>query len=304
MTMTNESEPSLSLLALQDASLDAVTVIRDEIQFIFENNPEKGPFSQTVYGLVKLMGDRSQSTLMLTSWSMPWDAEIVLRAFYEAAAKVLLLTMSPNGQREKLLTEFWDDFDSIHTVRRARKAALALGTPGESESDRDVFEALINPNYNDLSHRHNKAARKAIEQRWSFSEIIETLSRLGVGKDVRHATSLLHMYGMASHFVHSDKTALDLAHDRITRPEPERSIVAAAQAARIHSDIVHLWFLCTDTISRALGVPFSDAAIVVAAVQKVERLGRPFIVLFEDSQKAFYQGLREKYASKRTEVDR
>lgn len=301
--MTDEPERSLSLLTLQDASLGAITVIRDEIQFMFENNPEKGPFSQTVYGLVWLMGDRSQATLMLTSWSMPWDAEIVLRAFYETAAKVLLLTKSPKAQQEKLLTEFWDDFDSIHTIRRARKAAFALGTPGESETDRDVFEALINPDYNDLSHRHNKAARKEIEQRWSFSEIIETLSRLGDGEDVRHVRSLLHMYGMASHFVHGDKTALDMAHDRVTRPEPERSIVAAAQAARIHSDIVHLWFFCAETISRALGVPFRDAATVVAAVQKVRRLGRPFVVLFEDSQKAFYQGLREKYASKRTEVE-
>ncbi|RWH68521.1 hypothetical protein [Mesorhizobium sp.] len=83
--MTNEPDPSVSLLALQDASLEAVTVIRDEIQFIFESNPEKGPFSQTVFGLVRLMGDRSQATLMLTGWSMPWDAEIVLRAFYETA---------------------------------------------------------------------------------------------------------------------------------------------------------------------------------------------------------------------------
>ncbi len=38
--MTDEPERSLSLLALQDASLEAVTVIRDEIQFVFENNPE------------------------------------------------------------------------------------------------------------------------------------------------------------------------------------------------------------------------------------------------------------------------
>ncbi len=301
--MTDEPERSLSLLALQDASLEAVTVIRDEIQFVFENNPEQGPFSQTVYGLVRLMSDRSQATMMLTSWSMPWDAEIVLRAFYETAIKVLLFTKSPRGQREKLLTEFWDDFDSIHMVRRARKAAFALGTPSESESGRDVFEALINPDYNDLSHRHNKATRKAIEQRWSFSEIIETLSRLDAGEEVQHAKSLLHMYGMASHFVHGDKTALDMAHDRVTRPEPERSIVAAAQAARIHSDIVHLWFFCADTISRALDVPFRDAATVVAAVQKVGQLGRPFVVLFEDSQKAFYQGLREKYGSKRTGVE-
>lgn len=303
MPMSEEPVRALSLIELQDASLTAITTLRDEIQQLFLTT-EHDAFSQTVYGLVRLMGERGKAVLMLTTWSMPWDAEIILRSFYETSAKVLFLTLSPKERRDELVLEFWTDFDSIHSVRRARKAGYVLEIPGNSQVERDVFAALQNPNTFDLSPRHNKAKRKAIEQRWSFSEIVEAIARLETaGENIRYIRAALHIYGMASHLVHGDKSALEMVQDRVPRPEPERSIIAAAQSARIFSDLVNLWFFCADAISRALDVRFRDPSAVKAAVGRVNNLGQPFAHMFNASQEAFYAKLPGRRDGRRSAED-
>jgi len=293
--MTDDKPPTISLLKLQDATLAAITAIRDEIQHLLDVNERRDEFAQTIASLVYYMSGRSQAVTMLTSWSMPWDAEIVLRSFYEASAKIVFLALSPADHREELVEEFWVELDSIHAIRRARKAEFVQPKSESGNISDEVFGALRDPNLQDLAPRHNKARRKEIEQRWSFAEIVEALAEMDVPQGrLEHIRSLLHMYGMASHLIHADKSALDLMTDRLHRPEPERSIVAAAQAGRIFSDLVYLWFFCADAIRRAFGLSFKNPSGIAGALDLVDRHGRPFADMFTESQKDFYQRLHHK----------
>lgn len=93
---------------------------------------------------------------------------------------------------------------------------------------------------------------------------MEAISRLEtIGAEIRYLKASLHFYGMASHLIHADKSGLEIVADRVTRPEPGRSIVAAAQAARIFSDIANLWAFCSISISDAFGVPFRNSNAIM-----------------------------------------
>jgi hypothetical protein len=93
---------ALSISELQDATLSAISILRDEIQGIIDAQEDKGPFALTLLNLIYYMSGRSQAVTMLASWGFPWDAEIVLRSFYESCIKILFLSLSPTSDRERL----------------------------------------------------------------------------------------------------------------------------------------------------------------------------------------------------------
>jgi Family of unknown function (DUF5677) len=222
----------------------------------------------TLAGLFRLLFDRARASRTLVCYGMDWDAEIILRAFYETTAKILRLCVSPEDEKVDLRREYWVDAAETHNRRKKLRASLVerQAEPFD-EVATAIFSLLQDDRITPVSPESTKADRKAIEQKWSFGGIVEYLSEQADRKfDLGNAKLLMHSYGMASHFVHSDHNALELMEDRSLRSPEDRRLVEAAHAARILTDQTSLAFLCAAALSLHLNAPFNDKTALASQV--------------------------------------
>lgn len=252
----------------------------------------------TLAGLFRLLFDRSKASRTLISYGMDWDAEIILRAFYETTAKILLLYISPEDQKAQLLREYWIDAAETHNRRKKVRASLIEQNAEPSHGVANaIFSLLQDDRMTPVNPASIKADRKAIEQKWSFTGILEFLSSKADKKfDLGNAKLLLHTYGMASHFVHADHNALDLMDDRRFRSPEDRRFVEAAHVSRILTDQACLSFLCAAALSLHLNTVFKDKVALASQVQECLDLGKPIMTAFYDSQQEFYEGYGYKFS--------
>lgn len=283
-----------SLGQLQDATLEALTLMRDEVSYIFSRyGTEPSDVTLTLKRLFWYMGARGQAVSFLISCGYGWDSEIILRSYYESVAKILFICFSSEDEKQSLVSEFWKGMQPINDRKVARKASHAEKMfPADSVSA-SVFAHLQDKRVFDLETAESKANRKRLEQKWSFSEIIETLDRqASEGKPLTGIKSLLYIYGLASHLIHADKNAMDLMHDRATREDAERRVIEASHAARIMGDQVSLMWLCADAVRRHFGGEFSNAVAMRGVFERTSELAKPYIAAFEESQAEFYSRWR------------
>lgn len=221
---------------------------------------------------------------------MPWDAEIVLRSFYEASARILFLALADPNERETLDREFRETLVAVADRRRALKVHVSKSTARETPKSAAILDALRDPKMFAVEPRGGKSHRKALEQKWSFSEIIASLSRLE-REDIRGLPELaayLHSYGLASHLLHADCTALDLIHDRAIRPPVEEALLSSAQLCRIFTDVVGLQCYCAEAVRALLGRDFKDRERLYSLVWQCFELSSPILEAFYDTQADFY----------------
>lgn len=278
----------ISMQPMQEAALKAFSLIRDEVDNLFKrrgsNTPDATP---TLKALFWYLSSRSQAVSFLLSYGYAWDAEIILRSFYETAAKILLLCFAEPAEKTQLLDEFWNTLGAINNRRTARRAALAEKVHEPNDLSGPIFRLLQDARVFPVEDETSKAERKRLEQKWSFTEIVENLSKRE--KRLTGLTSILHMYGMASHLAHADNAAMDLMADRALREPQERQLLEATHASRILSDQVSLWWFCADALRRHYGADFENAKALKDAFDHTRELGRPFKEAFEVSQREFYQ---------------
>ncbi|TKV76132.1 DUF5677 domain-containing protein [Rhizobium sp. AU243] len=282
------------LRLLQEASLEAHAFIRDEVVGLFDRYGEKTPdITPTLKKLFAYLSSRNQAVSFLVSWGYSWDAEIILRSFYETAAKILLVCFAADEDKSVLMDEFWNRLGSINDRRRARKAEFSAQIMDADNVSSAIFDALKNERLFDLDAKGNKAERKRLEQKWSFSEIIESLDgRVVGGEPLVGMKSILHVYGMCSHLAHADSTALDLMTDRALRPQDELQILEAGHISRILSDQVSLAWFCADALRQHFKGDFSDPEGFYEAFRKTAKLSEPLQAAFNESQREFYERIK------------
>ncbi len=282
----------IDLNDVQEQALKSISITRDEIQKQFSKYTNDDTVQDyTLKRLFSYMSSRSQTVSYLVSSGYPWDAEIILRSFYEAAVKIWLISCTPEIEREDLVAEFWGDYASMHNFKRAHKAKFGaefFNEVGKSH-DSDVYAALTDSSIFDFGNT-NKAQRKALAQKWSFSDIVTFLEQHSPDSfPMIGAQALKHIYGMQSHLLHSDDVALDLMLDRSLRNDEERELLAAAHICRIFSDQVSFWALS----AKALCNKFENQSPLDTAVwtncMAVISMTQPFQDRHDEFQKKTYQ---------------
>lgn len=272
-----------------EGTLRAITVVRNAFQQEFtacEGNYSDG--TATMKNLTLYMSDRSQAVSALAQQDYLWDAEIVLRSFYECAARIWFLGFQPAAEREKLAKEFLTELDYSHNRKAAQKAAYAnsLSRNYQNAGESRILEALQNEKIFHFGE-HNRKERKEIESRWSFYAILDSLGRRNEISIVE-LKSLLHMYGMMSHLIHADQKAIDLVVDEIARPADERRLLRAVHFQRIMSDLISIWTFSYASFRYALGCSPNIPDEIKDNWENATTLGEPLSDAFHDSQKSFY----------------
>lgn len=274
---------------IRDTAWKFLTSQREEIYDLFSKSTTEDPARHLVFQLLLYLGERGRAVLALLSADMDWDAEIVLRTYYECASKILYLCLSPSTERERLVHEFEVILAEGADKKRARKAKLAeRAAREESEGAKDVFRLMHDPKMIRSTTVVSKAERQAVEARWSFSGIVEQLSKVTILGGLREIESLLHMYGMASHLVHSDAGALDLMTDRALRSESDQVLVKRGHRARILSDVVSLGLFCSHSAGVILAAPTGWMRRSHEHADATTTLARVVTEEFYVSQREFY----------------
>lgn len=286
--------------ALQIATGCAMTSIEGEVCDLL--NPLQaegdGRGAVTLAGLFTLLFARAHASRNLVSYGMDWDAEIITRAFYETAAKILFLCVSPDNEKANLLGEYWAGAAETHNRRKRTRAALIekQARPFE-EVATAIFSLLQDDRVTPVSQESTHTERRALEQKWSFGGILEYLSEHADKRfDLGNAKLLLHVYGMASHFAHSDHNALDLMEDRRRRPPEERRLVEAAHASRILTDQASIAFLCAAALCLHLDAALKDKKSLLSEVEECLTVSKPIMKAFYDSQRSFYASYGYKFS--------
>jgi hypothetical protein len=245
---------------------------------------------QTLSFLTAYQFDRSQAAYCLFVNGLVWDAEIVIRAVYETMAKIGFLGASVPEVRNRLLDEFWNVLPAIYDRQGAQKASPAekLSTRFGGRDDARVFEHLRNPEIFDVEPKLNRKARKEVEQRWSFSAMIASLSKnTGDHRRLPGIDGLIHIYGMASHLAHASPKAIDLMMDRASRGD-DLHCLEVSHVCRMMSDLVSLGCFSLQVCEFALTGNWKMSDKLVLQFERMHQEIKPFSRRFARSQDDFY----------------
>ncbi len=130
---------------IQDTVLEVISACRDEIEELFAaNSNDQEIVDHTLKRLFAYQSDRSQTISYLVSSNYIWDAEIIMRSFYEAHTKIWFICQSPGGERESLAKEFWGDYSKMHAHKKAARAKPGAEFFAQNSrlGDAAVYEAL------------------------------------------------------------------------------------------------------------------------------------------------------------------
>jgi len=281
---------SEKLNQIQGATLDTISAARDEIEVIFSSRSDESETFHTLRRLFSYMSQRSQTVSFLVSSNYPWDAEIILRSFYESSVKIWTICLASAEERTKLVTEFWSIYSAMHDHKTRVRAE-----PARKANTRDtrpefsiVYDVFSNPKVFPQSGS-TKKDRKRLEQKWSFTELIKSISKLETdGLNLRDIDTLLHMYGQQSHLIHADDIALDLMLDRTLRPANELPALQASHVSRIMSDQASLWIMSTLTLRQMYGIAMVPEDKFISEWKAQSELCKEVYDHFFEFQKEFY----------------
>ena len=173
-----------------------------------------------------------------------WEAEIPLRTATEGTLKwaYLLSSEADFGPRYVEFSEALPDIGELRSHERAKQ--LLEVCKGSEKADLEPFRQLIltDERVEDLRRRYPRKRRQELEQAWSFSELINSLSESTL-MGASLFPSLLHGYWSANQIAHATFEGIMLPVERQMRGSERRVAVTAAHSARIISDCYSHCFL-------------------------------------------------------------
>lgn len=271
-------------------SIVVYSMIRDEIKSVLDHS---GAYDEDYrnFALAQFhyYSERCQSlNMLLQEWKL-WDSDIVMRAALECATRFIFVSSARKNERSELIYEYSVALNEIADIQRSEKAKKFV----DANEDADFVTlvggvVLSKEREEELRSRWPKSKRNSIKQKWSFTEMVRRLTEFNEqGLDLRGYKSLLHSYGLSSHLIHADQTAIELVWDRANREPAVRIAQERAHYARLATTQTAILFLCWRALVYATGIDSKNQDVVEALVQ-VEKKAGVFHDEFARTQDAFY----------------
>lgn len=217
-----------------DWEKDKLTIVNQYYECIEANNRELFSRldndiskSKSIYQLVKFIDDRLSAVWFLTINDKLWDADIIDRSVLEALMKLNFIVYAPTDEeKKKRLNEFWNDLWEINSLKHSEHSKKHLKHfPDKLSQLAHLSVILTDKEEEELKSKWNRKDRKALEQKWSFSEILFSLIKDYKGQTFEMMIGLAHEYRMCSHIAHGDETGINIIAERKSRPDDQRQIV-------------------------------------------------------------------------------
>lgn len=191
-----------------------------------------------VFPLIKFIISRLETVATLTTRDYLWDAEIILRSALETYVKFMFISAAKGEERANRIDEYWNLLSEISSIKQSAQAKKNLEFFGESEIHRLAYMPLVLPDEleNKLRKKWPKSDRQRLEQKWSFSEIVLSISRENKGTPLEMILALSHSYRISSHVMHGDETGVLIIEERESRTQEEKDKANAGHYLRLMSD--------------------------------------------------------------------
>lgn len=207
---------------------------------------------QPIFPLLQFILSRIETVTVLTTSDKLWDAEIILRSALETFVKFTFITSADKIEREKRLDEYWNLLAEVNAIKHSEQAKLNLKFLGHLETHNIAFTPILLPkkDENTLRSKWSKSARQKLEQKWSFTEMVASISKNYRGKPLELFTTLTHGYRMSSHVTHGDETGILIIVERNERTQEEQNVANFAHYLRLLSDSnVYCAFVAVETMN-------------------------------------------------------
>lgn len=281
------------MIDLLSDSLRVYSQIRDSFSRTIEScRSIDKRYADYAYAQMSFYSSRCTSMNVLLQEWMLWDCDIIMRSALECATKFLYVSSVSGPERNARLVECTISLNEVEDILRSDKARKAADN-SLNDHDEMLLRGAVLPNgrEDELRLKWPKAKRHALKQKWSFSELVRELKK--VDEETLNLTgyeSFLHGYGLSSHLIHADQTAINLHFDRLGRDESERHLLECAHFARLAVEQTSLFFLCCRAMEHSLGVLHITRDVVMRLLD-LHEASKIYHVKFADSQRSFYQNL-------------
>jgi Family of unknown function (DUF5677) len=268
---------SSQMLHLVHSSVAVYSRIRDAfVDSIEACRPTDPGYAHFSGSQMHYYSSRCQSVnLLLQDWKL-WDCDILMRSALECATRFLFVSVANGPERSQRIQEYTISLNEIEDILRSQKAKTAAANAGEGESAMLFGGATLSPEREtELRAKWPQSKRKALKQKWSFSEMVRVLEKFSEPTlDLTKYGSLLHSYGISSHLIHADQTAMNLMTDRATRDPKERRLMERAHFARLAVQQTSLFFICWRAMERAIGSTKQHRSLVEALLELHEEANK------------------------------
>jgi len=220
----------------------AINLCNIELFNLLKQHQDK---TKETYPLIEYVLERIEAAIVLTENNLLWDAEIVMRAALETLVKFAFISDAGEMERPQLLKEFWYDLSEIYTIKLSEQAKKNLSSTIGNEMHRLAHSPQILSPEDEvrLRGKWSKATRSQLEQKWSFTGIVATLTKRA-GGELAHGIQLTtHSYRMASHITHGDEMGINLIRERKSRNDEDKLAVTISHYLRLMMDSFHFCFL-------------------------------------------------------------
>jgi len=251
--------------------------IRDAFTETIETTRAIDPIYASFAGVqMHYYSSRCQSiTILLQEWKL-WDCDILMRSAIECATRFLFVSVAKEQERHQRIHEYAVLLNEIENIQRSEKAKVATANASCANSKMLFGGAILDAAKEaELREKWPGSRRRPLKHKWSFSEIARVLEKISEpGLNLSSFGSLLHSYGLSSHLIHADQTAMDLMYDRASRDKEEIILLERAHFARLAVEQTELIFLCWRAMEYAIG-----------STNKGEPLARSLLALWNDAKK-------------------
>lgn len=195
--------------------------------------------AEPIFPLIEFIISRLETVVTLAITDRVWDAEIMLRPAMESFIKLLFITTAEKEEQENRINEFWNSLAEINQLKQSEQAKKSLKHLGQYEINYLAYIPLVlsEEKENEIRAKWTKAERQKIEQKWSFTEMVNSLAKNYRGQPMEIFVTLLHSYRMSSHVTHGDETGIFIIRERNSREPLERELADFTHYLRILSDV-------------------------------------------------------------------
>ena len=170
--------------------------------------------------------DRISTVWFLTQKDLLWDADIIHRTVLESMIKLLFIIYAPDdAEGKKRLIEFWQELSEVNTLKHSEDAKILIehfkeGMFHVSHGHMVLSEAEEAA----LRSKWNRKSRQALEQKWSFSEMLKSLKNNYKRQPFEMLAGLFYEYRFCSHIAHGDELGIGIIAERASRGPEESQI--------------------------------------------------------------------------------
>jgi hypothetical protein len=208
----------------------------------------------------------TDATLILLEQERIWESEITLRTVGEGTMKMLFLLSSTESFSDRYIefSEALPDIAELRSHERAKDLLASLSTISTVDLKFHRKLILSAQREKELRDRYPRLLRQQIEQRWSFSELINAISQSSlVGSDL--FKSLLYGYWTSSQVAHVSFEGIMMPVEREGREPRQRHAVGFAHSARVASDCYSHCVMRLHTGLKFVGADLSKFRTMVEA---------------------------------------